>query len=63
MALNSKVSGMRRTLNLGFVRVTMYLLIGGVIISGCLPEPLDVKGIPVVKPQIVVSTQLFQTNP
>ena len=29
------------------------------IFSGCLPEPLDVQGIPVVKPQIVVSTQII----
>ena len=26
---------------------------------GCLPDPLDVDGIPVVKPQIVVSTQII----
>jgi hypothetical protein len=26
---------------------------------GCLPEPLDVDGLPVVKPQIVVSTQII----
>ena len=50
---------MARTLNLGFMRVTIYLLIGGTIVSSCLPEPLDVKGIPVVKPQIVVSTQII----
>ena len=45
--------------NLGFMRLAMYLLIGGTIASSCLPEPLDVKGIPVVKPQIVVSTQII----
>ncbi len=50
---------MTRMLNLGFTRVTMYLLIGGMIVSSCLPEPLDVKGVPVVKPQIVVSTQII----
>jgi len=50
---------MARTLNLGFMRVIMYLLIGGTIVWSCLPEPLDVKGIPVVKPQIVVSTQII----
>ena len=50
---------MTRKLNLGFMRITMYLLIGGTIVSSCLPEPLDVKGIPVVKPQIVVSTQII----
>ena len=29
------------------------------LLWGCLPEPLDVHGIPVVKPQIVVSTQII----
>ena len=29
------------------------------MLSACLPEPLDVKGLPVVKPQIVVSTQII----
>jgi hypothetical protein len=29
------------------------------VLSGCLPDPLDVSGIPVVKPQIVVSTQII----
>ena len=50
---------MTRRLNIGFMRITMYLLMGGTIVSGCLPEPLDVKGVPVVKPQIVVSTQII----
>jgi len=50
---------MTRMLNLGLMRVTMYLLIGGMIVSSCLPEPLDVKGVPVVRPQIVVSTQII----
>ena len=27
--------------------------------SGCIPDPLDVSGIPVVKPQLVVSTQII----
>jgi len=35
------------------VGVSLFLL------GGCLPEPLDVKGLPVVKPQIVVSTQII----
>jgi hypothetical protein len=37
----------------------MYFLVGSILVSGCLPEPLDVKGLPVVKPQIVVSTQII----
>lgn len=30
-----------------------------VLLWGCLPEPLDVDGLPVVKPQIVVSSQII----
>jgi hypothetical protein len=29
------------------------------VVYGCIPEPLDVDGIPVVKPEIVVSTQII----
>ena len=29
-----------------------------IMVSGCLPEPLDVDGLPVVKPEIVVSSQM-----
>lgn len=37
-----------------------YLLyVSLMAVWGCLPEPLDVDGIPVVKPQIVVSTQII----
>jgi hypothetical protein len=37
-----------------------YPLLACVMLAwGCLPEPLDVDGIPVVKPQIVVSTQII----
>jgi hypothetical protein len=31
----------------------------GLVVGGCLPDPLPVEGIPVVKPQIVVSTQII----
>jgi hypothetical protein len=31
-----------------------------IIFSSCIPDPLEVNGIPVVKPQIVVSTQIVQ---
>jgi Domain of unknown function (DUF4249) len=30
-----------------------------VFVSGCVPEPLDVDGVPVVKPQLVISTQII----
>jgi hypothetical protein len=36
----------------------IFLLSVG-LVSGCLPDALDVTGIPVVKPQIVVSTQII----
>ena len=43
-----------------FMKTIVYFLIGStIIVSACLPEPLDVKGIPVVKPEIVVSTQII----
>lgn len=44
--------------------LTMKWLLGSVIISvfgvlvSCLPEPLAINGLPVVKPEIVVSTQI-----
>lgn len=45
--------------------VTKRYVVAGLILSGltflwgCLPEPLDVGGLPVVKPQIVVSSQMI----
>jgi hypothetical protein len=50
--------------NREFISSSMYWLRHspfGIIflLWGCLPEPLDVDGIPVVKPQIVVSTQII----
>ena len=41
------------------VQAAMLVVIFGVMITGCLPEPLDVNGIPKIKPQIVVSTQII----
>jgi hypothetical protein len=42
------------------MKTIVYFLIGStIVVSACLPEPLDVKGIPVVKPEIVVSTQII----
>src|SRR5687768_5577824 len=38
------------------VKCVLSLLV--LVVLGCLPDPLDVDGIPVVKPQIVVSTQI-----
>lgn len=35
------------------------LVVLPLLLWGCLPEPLDVGGLPVVKPQIVVSTQII----
>jgi hypothetical protein len=39
--------------------ISHLLLVCALLVWGCLPEPLDVDGIPVVKPQIVVSTQII----
>ena len=44
---------------------TMKCLVGSMIVSvfgimmSCLPEPLSIDGLPVVKPEIVVSTQII----
>jgi hypothetical protein len=34
-------------------------IVAGCILAACLPDPLDVKNIPTVKPEIVVSSQLI----
>lgn len=39
------------------VKYNLCLLL--IFFGGCLPEPLDVDGLPVVKPQIVVSSQII----
>lgn len=39
--------------------VKVHLWVVPIFITGCLPEPLDVDGLPVVKPQIVVSSQMI----
>lgn len=47
-------------MNKTITRYVVYLLCCSLLImSACLPEPLEVKGLPVVKPQIVVSTQII----
>lgn len=48
----------------GFLLRSRSLLTGcaglfAFFMSGCLPEPLDVDGLPVVKPQMVVSSQII----
>lgn len=50
---------MRTGSNLVSILVKFYLLILTGFVSGCLPEPLEVGGLPVVKPQIVVSSQII----
>src|SRR5687767_6068592 len=57
MVSNFNFDGMQhRELN-GIVKCVLPLLV--LVVWGCLPDPLDVDGIPVVKPQIVVSTQII----
>jgi len=44
----------------GIVDQSKYLIFLSLgLFYGCLPDPLDVTGIPVVEPQIVVSTQII----
>jgi hypothetical protein len=37
----------------------ILVILSGLLFHSCIPEPLDIDGIPVVKPQIVVSTQII----
>lgn len=39
--------------------VVGFIFVGLAFLWGCLPEPLDVTGLPLVKPQIVVSSQMI----
>ena len=53
---------MRRKILHRQVKLLQVICVASVLLCslwGCLPEPLDVKGLPVVKPQIVVSTQII----
>lgn len=47
--------------NKGFKKLIASFCVAGTLLTlgSCLPEPLDVKSIPVVKSQIVVSTQII----
>src|SRR5688500_3849877 len=57
MVSNFNFDGMQhRELN-RIVKCVLSLLV--LVVLGCLPDHLDVDGIPVVKPQIVVSTQII----
>ena len=40
------------------IRVSCYIFLA-FLLSSCWPEPLEVKGVPSVKPEIVVATQLI----
>jgi hypothetical protein len=41
------------------LKIRYSALMFTLVVCSCLPDPLDVDGIPVVKPQIVVSTQII----
>ncbi len=49
----------RSVLNFDVISIRYLPLAMLLILSGCLPDPLNVDGLPVVKPQIVVSTQII----
>jgi hypothetical protein len=40
-------------------QIALYLVVLSASMFACVPDPLDVDGIPVIKPQIVVSTQII----
>lgn len=40
------------------MRLTTFILFLMLVLIRCMPDPLEVKGIPMIKPKIVVSTQL-----
>jgi hypothetical protein len=40
-------------------KIVIVLFAVGMTVASCIPDPLTVDGIPVVKPQIVVSTQII----
>jgi hypothetical protein len=39
-------------------KLACSLAVSAMVLASCLPEPLEVRGIPTVKPEIVVSTQM-----
>jgi hypothetical protein len=43
---------------LSLAKGCVLMIVIGVMLTGCLPDPLEVSGLPVLKPQIVVSTQI-----
>lgn len=47
-----------KALHGNWMTIVMMVIMGGVV-SSCIPEPLTVDGLPIVKPQIVVSTQII----
>lgn len=60
MVLDFKKNPGKISFGLAVKSMKKYLLyVSLMTVWGCLPEPLDVDGIPVVKPQIVVSTQII----
>src|SRR6188768_860755 len=42
-----------------FQKTTGFVFGSALLFYACIPEPLDVKGVPEVKPQIVVSSQII----
>ncbi len=48
-----------KKIELYFKATVLGLSTTGLLFTACIPEPLEVKNIPVVKPQIVVSSQII----
>lgn len=55
--MDSNSDGMNDVIIKGYYFTGLLLLM--LIVTSCLPEPLEVKDIPEVKPQIVVNTQIL----
>jgi hypothetical protein len=45
--------------DLSIVRGFIFIVFIGIMLTACLPDPLEVEGLPIVKPEIVVSTQII----
>ena len=60
MDLNSESLILRKySITILWKVIRFFILIVPIMLWRCLPEPLDVDGLPVVKPQIVVSSQMI----
>jgi hypothetical protein len=50
---------MKHMKRLSIISTVLFAFLIAILVTACLPDPLEVNGIPKVKPQIVVSTQII----